>query len=104
MYKKKIDEIPTRDDISMKQAVEKWLEVYRLRRKFDESSVAAFWEDIIGPYIARRTLNIYIKDRKLYVKVESAVVKHELAINRRQIIGRVNEHVGHVIIEDFVIL
>lgn len=104
LYKKKVDEIPTRDDISMKQAVEKWLEVYRLRRKYEESSVVTFWEDIIGPYIARRTQHIYIKDRKLYVKVASAVVKHELAINRRQIIGRVNEHVGHVIVEEFVIL
>lgn len=104
LYKKKVDEIPTRDDISMKQAIEKWLEVYRLRNKFDESSVATFWEQIIGPYIARRTQQIYIKDKKLFVKVESAVVKHELALNRRQIIGRVNEHVGRVIVEDFVIL
>ncbi len=55
LYKKKVDEIPTRDDISMKQAVEKWLEVYRLRRKYEESSVVSFWEEIIGPYIAKRT-------------------------------------------------
>lgn len=104
MYKKKFDEIPTRDDISMKQAVEKWLEVYRLRRKFDESSIVAVWNDLIGPSIANRTQSIYIRDKKLYVKVESAVIKHELALMRRQIIGRVNEHVGHVIIEEFIIL
>lgn len=104
MYKKKLEDIHTRDDISIKQAVEKWIEVFKLRQKFDESSVVTFWEDIIGPYIARRTQKIWIKDKKLYVKVESAVVKHELAINRRQIIGRVNEHIGQVIVEDFVIL
>jgi len=104
MYKKKLEDIPTRDDISIKQAVEKWIEVFKLRKKYDESSVVTFWEDIIGPYIAKRTQKIWIKDKKLYVKVESAVVKHELAINRRQIIGRVNEHMGQVIVEDFVIL
>lgn len=104
LYKKKFDEIPTRDDISMKQAVDKWMEVYRLRRKYEESSVVSYWEKIIGPYISKRTQHIYIKDKKLYVKVESAVIKHELAMNRRQIIGRVNEHVGHVIVEEFVIL
>jgi len=104
MYKKKFDEIPTRDDISMKQAVEKWLEVYRLRRKFDESSIIAVWKELIGPSIGNRTQNIYIRDKKLYVKVESAVIKHELALMRKQIIGRVNEHVGHVIIEEFIIL
>lgn len=104
MYKKKFDEIPTSDDISMKQAVEKWLQVYRLRRKFDESSIVAVWNDLIGSSIANRTQSIYIRDKKLYVKVESAVIKHELALMRRQIIGRVNEHVGHVIVEEFIIL
>lgn len=104
MYKKKFDEIPTRDDISMKQAVEKWLEVYRLRRKFDESSVASFWGEIIGPYIANRTQKIFVKEKKLFVKVESAVVKHELTLMRKQIVGRVNEHAGQVLVEELIIL
>lgn len=104
MCKKKFDEIPTRDDISMKQAVEKWLDVYRLRRKFDESSIVSLWHDLIGPSIANRTQNIYIRDKKLYVKVESAVIKNELVLMRKQIIGRVNEHIGHVIIEELIIL
>ena len=104
MSKKEYDNIPARDDISMKQAIEKWLEVYRLRQKFDVSSIVNAWPEIIGPYIARRTQQIYVRDKKLFVKVESAVVKHELSIMRRQIIGRVNEHVGQVFVEELVIL
>lgn len=104
MAKKEFDRIPTRDDISMKQAVEKWLDVYRLRQKFDVSAIVSAWPEIIGPYIAKRTLQIYVRDKKLFVKVESAVVKHELSIMKRQIIGRVNEHVGQVIVEELVIL
>ena len=103
-YKKKADEIPTRDDIGIKQAIEKWLEVYRLRSKFDESSIVRAWPQIIGKAIANRTQKIYIYDKKLFVKVESAVIKHELALMRKQIIGRVNEYVGQVIIEEFIIL
>jgi predicted nucleic acid-binding Zn ribbon protein len=104
MAKREFDKIPTRDDISMKQAVEKWLDVYRLRQKFDVSSIVNAWPEIIGPYIAKRTQNIYVRDKKLFVKVESAVVKHELTIMRRQIVGRVNEYIGQVIVEDMVIL
>lgn len=103
-YKKKFDEIPTRDDIGIKKAVDKWLDVYRLRRKFDESSINAAWVEIIGKGIANRTQQLYVRDKKLYVKVESAVIKNELALMRRQIIGRVNEYVGHVIIEELIIL
>ncbi len=104
MYKKKLDEIPTKDDIGIKEAVEKWIETYRLRSKFDESSIINAWPEIIGKAIANRTQKIYIHDKKLFVKVESAVIKNELAMMRRQIIGRVNEYVGHVIVEEFVIL
>ena len=103
-YKKKFDEIPTRDDIGIKLAIEKWIDVYRLRSKFDESSIVGAWPDIIGKAIANRTQKIYIHEKKLFVKVESAVIKNELAMMRRQIIGRVNEYVGHVIVEEFIIL
>src|SRR5690606_14063802 len=100
MSKKEYDNIPARDDISMKQAIEKWLEVYRLRQKFDVSSIVNAWPEIIGPYIALRTHQLYVRVKKLFVKVKSAVVKYELSIMRRQIIGRVNEHVGQVIVEE----
>lgn len=92
------------DDITIKQAVDKLLEVYRLRRKFDETSIVAAWPELIGSAIANRTQQIYIRDKKLFVRVESAVIKNELAMMRRQIIGRVNEHVGQVVIEEFIIL
>jgi|SRR5690606_6451563 len=104
MYKKKFDEIPTKDDIGINDAIEKWIETYRLRSKYDASSIVNAWPDIIGKAIANRTQQIYIRDKKLFVKVESAVIKNELAMMRRQIIGRVNEYVGHVVVEEFVIL
>ena len=92
------------DDVTIKQAVEKLLDVYRLRRKFDETSIVTAWPELIGSAIANRTQQIYIRDKKLFVRVESAVIKNELAMMRRQIIGRVNEYVGNVVIEEFVIL
>ena len=104
MYKKKLDEIPTKDDVGIKDAIEKWIDTYRLRSKFDASSIVNAWPEIIGKAIANRTQQIYIRDKKLFVKVESAVIKNELAMIRRQIIGRVNEYVGHVVVEEFVIL
>lgn len=98
------EEFRRNDDITIKQAVDKMLDFYRLRRKFDETSIISAWPEIIGKAIANRTEKIYIKDKKLFVKVESAVIKHELVLMRRQIVGRVNEYVGHAIVEEFVIL
>lgn len=104
MKKYRGEDMRKNDDLTIKQAVDKMLEVYRLRQKYDETSVITAWPEIIGKAIANRTEKIYIRDKKLYVYVESAVIKNELAIMRRQIIGRVNEYVGHVMVEEFVIL
>lgn len=91
------------DDITIKDAIEKMLDVYKLRRKFDETALIAAWPQLMGKAIANRTKQLYIRDRKLFVKVESSVIKHELLLMRSQIIGRMNEHVGQVVIEDLVI-
>ena len=90
--------------MTIKEAIEKMLDVYRLRRKFDETSLVAAWPELMGKAIANRTKQLYIRDKKLFIKVESSVVKSELAMMRSQIIGRMNEHVGQVVIEEVVLL
>jgi|SRR5690606_13757462 len=92
------------EDLTLKEAIEKMLEVYKLRRRFDETALVAAWPELMGKAIANRTKQLYIRDRKLFVKVESSVIKHELLLMRSQIVGRLNEHVGQVVIEDLVIL
>ncbi|MFC7525899.1 DUF721 domain-containing protein [Parapedobacter sp. GCM10030251] len=92
------------NDITIKEAIEKMLDVYKLRRKFDETALISAWPQLMGNAIANRTKQLYIRDKKLFVKVESSVIKHELLLMRSQIIGRMNEHVGQVVIEELVIL
>ncbi|MCW2261273.1 MULTISPECIES: DUF721 domain-containing protein [Sphingobacterium] len=103
-YKGGLEYIRSSDDITIKEAIDRLLDVYKLKRKFEETSILAVWPTLIGKAIANRTKQIYIKDKKLFVKVESAVIKNELVLMRRQILGRVNEHVGHVIVEELVVL
>lgn len=90
--------------MTIKEAVEKMLEVYKLRRKYDETALLAAWPELMGNAIANRTRQLYIRDKKLFVKVESSVIKNELLLMRSQIIGRMNEHVGQVVIEDLIVL
>lgn len=92
------------DDMTIKEAIEKMLDVYKLRRKFDETSLVAAWPQLMGKAIANRTKQLYIRDKKLFIKVESSVIKSELLLMRSQIIGRMNEYVGQVVIEDLVVL
>lgn len=91
-------------DINIKQAIDQMLDTYKIRKKFDETALVAGWPEIIGAAIANRTQQLYVRDRKLFIKVESAVVKNELVLMRSMIISRLNEHVGQEVIDDIVIL
>jgi len=92
------------NDLTMKDAVSKMLDVYRLRRKFDETSILAVWPEIMGTAIANRTTQIYIKDKKLFIRIESSVIKNELVMVRQGIIQKLNEHAGSEVITEMVFL
>ncbi|MDY0907783.1 DUF721 domain-containing protein [Pedobacter sp. CFBP9032] len=92
------------NDITMKDAISKMLDVYRLRRKFDETSILSIWPEIMGTAIANRTTQIYIKDKKLFIRIESSVIKNELVMVRQGIIQKLNEHAGSVVINEMVFL
>lgn len=92
------------NDISLKDAIGKMLDVYRLRRKFDETSIVAIWPEIMGNAVANRTKQIYIYDKKLFIRLESSVIKNELVMVRHGIIQKLNEHAGNEVITEIVFL
>ncbi len=92
------------NDKSMKEAMEQMLQVYKLRRRFDETSLIAAWPELMGTAIANRTKEIFIKDKKLFLRVESSVIKNELVMMRSQIIEKMNERAGGRVIEEIILL
>ncbi|MFD2584656.1 DUF721 domain-containing protein [Pedobacter vanadiisoli] len=92
------------NDVTVKDAISKMLDVYRLRRKFDETSILSIWPEIMGTAIANRTKQIYIHDKKLFLRIESSVIKNELIMVRQGIIQKLNEHVGSEVITEMVFL
>ncbi|MBC7653163.1 MAG: DUF721 domain-containing protein, partial [Oligoflexus sp.] len=51
-----------------------------------------------------RTKEIFIRDKKLFVRIESSVVKNELTIMRQQIITNLNEKAGVVVVREIIFL
>ncbi|CAH0180172.1 hypothetical protein SRABI27_01236 [Pedobacter sp. Bi27] len=92
------------NDVTVKDAISKMLDVYRLRRKFDETSILSIWPEIMGTAIANRTKQIYIHDKKLFLRIESSVIKNELVMVRQGIIQKLNEHAGAEVITDMIFL
>lgn len=92
------------NDITLKEGIGKLLNVYKLKGKFDETSVVALWPDLMGTAIANRTTQIYVSQKKLFIRIESSVIKNELLMVKSGIIQKINERAGSEVITEIVFL
>ena len=92
------------NDKTLKEALEQMLKAYKLKHKYDETYAVTSWEEVVGKAVANRTKEIYISNKKLFVRIESSVVKDQLVMMRSQIIQSLNEKAGAVVVEELVFL
>jgi len=92
------------NDKPLKEAIEQMLHVYKLRRKFDETALIVAWPEMMGTAVANRTKDIFIRNRKLFIRLESAVIKNDLMMMRSNIIEKMNERAGSSVIDEIVFL
>jgi hypothetical protein len=90
--------------LPLKEAIEDMLELYKLRSKFNETYIVAYWEQIMGLPISSRTTELYIKERKLFVQLDSAPLRNELLLAKTKIITLLNKQVGEDIIDDVIFI
>ncbi len=88
----------------LKEAIDALLRVYKLQNQFDETSIAANWEEIMGKPIAARTQKVYAKNLKLYLQIESAPLKKELLMAKQKMIELINKHAGKTVIQEVIFL
>jgi predicted nucleic acid-binding Zn ribbon protein len=87
---------------SIKEVLERYLEIYRLKDSFDETYVTAHWEKIMGKPIASRTKAVFVKQNTLYVQIDSAPLREELVRARSKILELVNNEIGKKLVHDIV--
>lgn len=92
------------NDKTLKDAIEQMMQVYKIKRKFEETGISSLWPELVGKSVANRTKELFIRDKKLFLKIESSVIKNELMLIRTQIIGNINERSGSVLVEDIIFL
>ena len=92
------------NDKSIKEAIEQMLQVYKIKRRFDETAVIAAWPELVGKSVANRTKELFIHDKKLFLRIESSVIKNELMLMRNQIITKVNDKAKERLVEEIIFL
>lgn len=58
------------------------------------------WREVMGEAVAQCTLSLNFNKGTLYVQLSSPVLRNELFMNRRQLVSRLNAHIGRPIVEN----
>lgn len=58
------------------------------------------WKDVMGAGIEKFTGEMFIKNQTLFIKIKSSVLKNDLSLNRHNIVERLNQQVGAIVITD----
>jgi len=92
------------NDKSLKEAIEQMMQVYKIKRRFNETAVIASWPELVGKPVANRTKELFIHDKKLFLRIESSVIRNEMILMKAQIIEQINDKAKEILIEDIVFL
>lgn len=84
-------------DVIFQFLKEKHLDVPLLERK-----LVAAWPVVLGSNIVQYTTEIYVKNKILFVKLSSSVLRHDLFLSKENIIKSLNQHVGAEVIQDII--
>ena len=76
------------------------LDSYKLRGKFDENKLINSWETMMGKPISRRTEKLFIKEKILFVKLNSAPLRHELTISKTKVLEIIHENFDKTLVTD----
>lgn len=80
--------------------VRRFLRQERLEAPLNEYRLVDAWKDVVGPAVARYTLNLFIRNQTLCVQLSSSVLRQELMMYRKQLVKSLNDRVGAQVIVD----
>jgi len=87
-------------EILLKDAIDEWLKTNHFDTKLNETRLISSWEKVTGKLIARHTENLFIKNRELFVKVDSSALKHELTYMKTKLLKKLNKAAGSVVVDE----
>ncbi|MDO9634890.1 MAG: DUF721 domain-containing protein [Paludibacter sp.] len=86
----------------IRDVIQQFLKQKKLEKPLFEKRIIDAWPEVLGKNIVAYTSELNIKNKTLYVKISSAVLRHDLFISRANIVESLNNHVGSHVIDDII--
>jgi predicted nucleic acid-binding Zn ribbon protein len=89
-------------DSSLGDVLQKLFDAYGWTEKMDGVRITNSWEKVVGGIFAKHTTNMYVKNKKLFVFLDSSVLRNELYMERSEIVKKLNLEIGKKVITEIV--
>jgi predicted nucleic acid-binding Zn ribbon protein len=85
------------------EVINNYLKEFDIEDKMKETRLIRSWEQIVGKLIANKTEKKFIKNRKLFVYLNSSIARNELMMLKDSLIRELNKKAGDDVIDDIVL-
>ena len=89
-----------RDVQSVKDLIMRTLREQGLETPLQQKRLVERWPEVAGPMIMRYTLNAYIYNQTLYVRLSNPALRADLSMRRLEFTKKLNTLVGEQVITD----
>lgn len=83
--------------------IKEFIELHKGPDYLDEQKVIQAWPKVVGPFIASHTIDLSIKDGRLFVRVDSDALRSELSYSKSLLLKNLNEMVGKEIVKEILL-
>ena len=89
---------------SLGEVLKQLLKEQHLDGKLYEMQLIDAWYKTLGSTIKKYTTNIYVNDKKLFVRLNSSVLKNDLMMSWSSLVTSLNNQVGTTVINEIIFL
>ena len=87
----------------LSELIQAFYKQHRGPEYLDEVKAVEAWSKVVGPFIATHTIDLSIKDGRLFVRVDSDALRSELSYSKSLLMKNLNEMVGKEIVKEIVL-
>ena len=88
---------------SIKELLPLYIQEMGLERGLNETRVLALWDELLGPTIVSATGKKQLWEGKLYVKLNSSVVRSYVFTERNNIVAKINEAMKKKLVNELIL-
>jgi predicted nucleic acid-binding Zn ribbon protein len=85
------------------EVIHEYLKALDIDNKLQEVRLIDSWPEVVGITVAKKTARLYIKNKVLFVFLNSSIVRSELLRIREGLVKALNERAGMRLVNEIVI-